>query len=182
MMESAPKPDLEKAPQETTVADDGSRANGSRDVLRYFHSSTLARWNRTIESLKGLEARGISRVLPHEREAPSAKGYMQILLLWYGANITANNLVVGFLGPLLFNLGFLDSAIIVLFACWLGAVGPSYVATFGPLSGQRTMARIPTVLSLPLIRLYAAPKKLTVSQGYRPICHGILAFEADNNS
>lgn len=141
-MESTPKPDLEKPPHETTVADDSSRSNGSRDFLRYYHSPTLARWKRTIESLKSLEARGISRVLPHEREAPSAKGYMQILLLWYGANITANNLVVGFLGPLLFNLGFLDCALIVVFACWVGAVGPSYVATFGPLSGQRTMARI----------------------------------------
>lgn len=142
-MEPTPKPGLEKPPHETTVADDSSRSNGSRDVLRYYHSPTLARWKRTIESLKGLEARGISRVLPHEREAPSAKGYMQILLLWYGANITANNLVVGFLGPLLFSLGFIDCALIVVFACWVGAVGPSYVATFGPLSGQRTMACIP---------------------------------------
>lgn len=142
-MESTPKPDLENLPHEKTVTDDSSRSNGSRNVLRNYHSPTLARWKRTVESLKGLEARGISRVLPHEREAPSAKGYMQILLLWYGANITANNLVVGFLGPLLFNLGFLDCALIVVFACWVGAVGPSYVATLGPLSGQRTMARIP---------------------------------------
>ena len=141
-MESTPKPDLEKPPHETTVVDDSSRSNGSRDVLRSYHSPILARWKRRIESLKGLEARGISRVLPHERKAPSAKGYVQILLLWYGANITANNMVVGFLGPLLFNLGFLDCALIVVFACWVGALGPSYMATFGPLSGQRTMARI----------------------------------------
>lgn len=139
-MEFTPKPDLEKASHKTTVADEVSRSNGSPDFLQHHHSPTVARWNRKIESLKGLEARGISRVLPHEREAPSAQGYMQIMLLWYGANVTANNLAVGFLGPLLFNLGFLDSALIVVFASWLGSVGPSYVATFGPLSGQRTMA------------------------------------------
>lgn len=139
-MEFTPQPDLEKAPHETTVAGEVSRSNGNPDFLQNHHSPTFARWNRKIESLKGLEARGISRVLPHEREAPSVQGYMQIMLLWYGANVTANNLAVGFLGPLLFDLGFLDSALIVVSASWLGSVGPSYVATFGPLSGQRTMA------------------------------------------
>ena len=139
-MESSPQPDLEKAPHEMKVADEVSKSNGSPDFLQNHHSPTVARWNRKIESLKGLEARGISRVLPHEREVPSVQGYMQIMLLWYGANVTANNLAVGFLGPLLFDLGFLDSALIVVFASWLGSVGPSYVATFGPLSGQRTMA------------------------------------------
>ena len=141
----APTPDAEKALNyETTVGDNGSKSNDSRDVLPNHPSRVpiIAQWKSQIESLKGLEARGISRVLPHEREAPSARGYMQILLLWYGANITANNLAVGFLGPLLFNLGFLDSALIVVFACWLGAVGPSYVATFGPRSGQRTMVSV----------------------------------------
>lgn len=180
-MESTPNPDLEKPPHETIVADDGLRSNGSPDILPDYHSPTLTRWKRTIESLKGFEARGISRVLPHEREAPSAKGYMQILLLWYGANITANNLVVGFLGPLLFGLGFLDCALIVVFACWVGSLGPSYVATFGPRSGLRTMARIPQC-SLSPMGLHIVLKKLTVSQGYQPICHGILAFEADNDS
>lgn len=142
-MEFTPNTDLEKPSHETIIPDDSSRWNGGRDVLEDYQSPTLARWKRAIESLKGFEARGISRVLPQEREVPSAKGYMQILLLWYGANITANNLVVGFLGPLLFDLGFLDCALIILFACWVGALGPSYVATFGPRSGLRTMARIP---------------------------------------
>ena len=164
-MDFTPTPDLEKTPHEPTIADEEiSRSNSGRDVLPTHRSPAVARWNRKIESLKGLEARGISRVLPHEREPPSAQGYMQIMLLWYGANITANNLAVGFLGPLLFDLGFLDSALIVVFACWLGAVGPAYVATFGPLSGQRTMASRfrPAGLSLRWDCKNPRPTKLTV--------------------
>lgn len=116
-MNSTLKSDPENPPHETKVADESSRSNGSGDALGNHHSLIPARWNRIIESLKGFETRGISRVLPHERKAPSAKGYMQILLLWYRANITANNLLLGFLGPLLFSLGFLDCALIVVFAC-----------------------------------------------------------------
>ncbi|KAL8976431.1 MAG: hypothetical protein Q9205_007557, partial [Flavoplaca limonia] len=86
-----------------------------------------------------LEARGISRVQPHEREAPTLAAMTQMAIMWYSANITLNNLAVGFLGPLLFELGFLDSALIVVFACLVGSVGPAYMAIWGPQSGNRTM-------------------------------------------
>lgn len=116
-------------------------ASSSNDVLPIHVPEKVSRWHRAIESLKGLEARGISRVPPHEREAPSFAGYVQMVVMWYSVNITLNNLAVGFLGPLLFDLGFLDSAMIVTFACLLGSLGPAYMAIFGPQSGNRTMAR-----------------------------------------
>ena len=131
--------DPEKAVPTTEEIHVSSSSASSDDALPIHVPQKLSRWNRTIESFKGLEARGISRVLPHEREAPSLMGYVQMVILWYSANITANNLAVGFLGPLLFSLGFLDSALIVVFSCWLGALGPAYTAIFGPQSGNRTM-------------------------------------------
>ncbi len=113
----------------------------SHDVLPIHVAEKVSRWNKAIESMRGLEARGITRVPSHEREAPSSAGYVQMVILWYSANITLNNLAVGFLGPLLFNLGFLDSAVIVTFACLVGSLGPAYTAIFGPQSGNRTMVR-----------------------------------------
>ena len=151
-MDSTKQPvtsDPEKVVPELVPAKHAEEVNGSststssEENVRPVHvPATVSRWVRTIESLKGLEARGISRVLPHERESPSLMGYVQMTILWYSANITANNLAVGFLGPLLFHLGFLDSALIVVFSCWMGSCGPAYTAIFGPPSGNRTMVGV----------------------------------------
>lgn len=116
-----------------------SESASSNDVLPIHVPEKLSRWNRTIESLNGFEARGITRVPSNEREPPTLAAMVQIAIMWYSANITLNNLAVGFLGPLLFELGFLDSAFIVVFACFVGSIGPAYMATWGPLSGNRTM-------------------------------------------
>ncbi|KAI4203848.1 MAG: hypothetical protein LQ348_001369 [Seirophora lacunosa] len=137
----------------------GSDSASSNDALPIPVPEKLSRWNRTIQSLKGFEARGISRVLPHEREEPTLAAMVQMAIMWYSANITLNNLAVGFLGPLLFELGFLDSALIVVFACFVGSIGTAYMAIWGPQSGNRTMviaryfmgywpAKLTTVLNL----------------------------------
>ena len=133
--------DPEEAVKEKTIEDVhvSSDSASSNDVLPLHVPETLSRWNRTIESIRGLEARGISRVPPEEREEPSLRQHIQIMLLWYSANITANNLGVGFLGPLLFELGFLDSALLVVFGCLVGSLGPAYTAIWGPQSGNTTM-------------------------------------------
>ncbi|KAL8829741.1 MAG: hypothetical protein Q9191_001834 [Dirinaria sp. TL-2023a] len=136
------KLDLERTLPEKSIEDirvTTESASSSHDVLPIHVPEKLSRWNRAIESLRGLEARGISRVPPDEREAPSFAGYVQMVVLWYSANITANNLAVGFLGPLLFDLGFLDSALIIVFACLVGSLGPAYISIWGPQSGNRTM-------------------------------------------
>ncbi len=100
---------------------------------------TIARWNAKIESLAGLEARGITRVLPEERHAGSLLGYLQIAALWFSANITANNLAVGLLGPLVFNLGFVDSAMCAVFGALVGSLPTAYMSIWGAQSGNRTM-------------------------------------------
>jgi len=121
--------DPEKTAADIEVDTDSS---SNHNILPIHVPEKVTRWNRAVESLRGLEARGISRVLSHEREAPSSAGYVQMVIMWYSANITLSNLAVGFLGPLVFDLGFLDSAVIVTFACLLGSLGPAYMAIFGP--------------------------------------------------
>ncbi len=163
--------DPEKAASDIEVTTDFS---SSHDVLPIHVPDNVSRWNKAIESIRGLEARGITRVLSHEREAPSSAGYVQMVIMWYSANITLNNLAVGFLGPLLFDLGFLDSAMIVTFACLVGSLGPAYMAIFGPQSGNRTMVR--AVFS-------KIVKRVTYTDvGRCKVLHGILACQAHNNS
>lgn len=132
-----PSPDLEKSAQNlNTPADD-------TDASYAFPSipvpSRLRRWNAKIESLAGLEARGITRVLPEERHAASLTGYVQMALLWFSANLTANNLAVGLLGPLVFSLGFVDSALCSVFGAFLGSLMTAYMSIWGAQSGNRTM-------------------------------------------
>ncbi|KXX76635.1 Vitamin B6 transporter TPN1 [Madurella mycetomatis] len=60
----------------------------------------LAKLNTRLERLHGFEARGITRVLPSERHPASTMAYTQVFILWFGANISVNNLAVALLGPL----------------------------------------------------------------------------------
>ncbi|KAI4281390.1 MAG: hypothetical protein L6R38_003724 [Xanthoria sp. 2 TBL-2021] len=99
----------------------------------------LRTWNQRIENLAGLEARGIKRVLPEERHAASGSAYAQMAMLWFSANISANNLAVGLLGPLLFGLGFTDSAMCAFGGILVGSAATAYMSIWGAQSGNRTM-------------------------------------------
>ncbi|KAI7219041.1 purine-cytosine permease FCY21 [Hortaea werneckii] len=92
---------------------------------------TLVRYN--------LEARGIQRVLPDERHDMRQLGYIQIAILWFSVNLTANNLTLGMLGPAVYYLSFLDSCLCAVFGAIVGSLPVAYIATFGPRSGNRTM-------------------------------------------
>jgi purine-cytosine permease-like protein len=116
---------------ETTSSED-TRSN-------YNIVDTLHRINKRIEGLSGFEARGITRVLPEDRQPASALADLQVFLLWFGANISANNITTGLFGPLIFGLGFRDSIICAIFGCLLGSASTAYMAIWGPASGNRTM-------------------------------------------
>ena len=103
--------------------------------------NSFVKWNSKIESLAGLEARGITRVLPSERHKGNLLTDLQMAFLWFSANITANNLAVGLLGPLLFDLGFVDSALCSVFGSLLGCILTAYMSIWGAQSGNRTMVR-----------------------------------------
>ncbi|KAL8840480.1 MAG: hypothetical protein Q9176_003806 [Flavoplaca citrina] len=99
----------------------------------------FARWNDKIEGLAGLEARGITRVLPEEKHAAGIRQYLQMMLLWFSISLFAATIIAGSLGRLLFSLGWKDAVCIAIFANGLAAAGAAYVSTFGPESGNRTM-------------------------------------------
>lgn len=131
--------DIEK----TAGIDISSKSTSSENVHEPIASThvppKLSKWNRRIESLAGLEARGITRVLPEERHEASVVGYVQMAILWFSANVSANNLAVGMLGPLLFKLGFLDSAMCAVFGIMVGSAVTAYTSIWGSQSGNRTM-------------------------------------------
>lgn len=95
--------------------------------------------NTRIEPLAGLEARGIERVPPEERQESSNAADVQVAVLWFSANLSLNNLATGLFGPMIFGLGFLDSALLAVFGALLGSCSTAYMATWGPRSGNRTM-------------------------------------------
>jgi hypothetical protein len=99
----------------------------------------LMRWNSKIESLSGFEARGIARVLPEDRDPWSRTADAQMFLLFFGANVSINNLTVGLFGPLVFELGFLDASLCAVGGAAAGSLSTAYMATWGAASGCRTM-------------------------------------------
>jgi hypothetical protein len=104
--------------------------------------SGFAKWNAKFESVAGLETRGITRVMPDERQKASAAEYIQMAFIWFSSNITANNLAVGLLGPLTYELSFLDCALCAVFGAFVGSLGTAYMSIWGPQSGNRTMVGI----------------------------------------
>ncbi|KAF2013930.1 hypothetical protein BU24DRAFT_350216 [Aaosphaeria arxii CBS 175.79] len=98
-------------------------------------------WKRFERQLiaYNMEARGIQRVEPDERHDLRSLGYKQIAVMWFSINLAANNITLGMLGPAVFGLGFLDSCMCAVFGMFVGCLPVAYIATFGPISGNRTM-------------------------------------------
>ena len=110
------------------------------DATSIKASNSLWRWIYRFETLVGIESRGIERV-PEEEKADKTtpSDYMQMALIWTSGNLTANNIVLGSLGPMSYYLGMKDAMIICAFGTLLGTIGTAYISTFGPRSGLRTM-------------------------------------------
>ncbi|KAL8938038.1 MAG: hypothetical protein Q9216_004110 [Gyalolechia sp. 2 TL-2023] len=85
------------------------------------------------------EARGVQRVLPHECHTLKWTSYLQPFFFWTSINLAAQNVTLGMLGPKVFALSFRDASICAFFGSLIGALGVSYTATFGPVSGHRTL-------------------------------------------
>ena len=86
-----------------------------------------------------LEARGVQRVEPHETHPRSKRNYLQAFLLWFSVNLAAVNITLGMLAPTVFTLSFKDAALCAVFGSILGSLAVAYIATWGPISGNRTM-------------------------------------------
>lgn len=84
----------------------------------------------------GVEERGIERVLPHERTDTSMS---KVGTLWMSANMTVPTFAIGALAEPVFGLGFVDTALTIIFVNILGILPVAFFSTFGPRFGLRQM-------------------------------------------
>lgn len=89
-----------------------------------------------------IEARGIERVEESERHVLSWVAYVQVFLLWVSINLAANNVTLGMLGPAVYSLSFRDSALCSVFGAFVGSLAAAWAATWGPVSGNRTLVSV----------------------------------------
>ena len=116
-----PPTDLAHIEKSVQTVDVPETPNNSASPGPLIHvPSRLKIWNARIESLANLEARGITRVLPEERQNASSWNYVQMALLWFSANILVNNLAVGLFGPLVYQLGLWIVQRAPFSGCWWG--------------------------------------------------------------
>lgn len=96
-------------PEPTTVSPPSLSEEHAASV-HMLPESTWTRWCRKLDSIPGLEMRGIERVMPEQRHLRVTTGsYVQMFIIWLSINCTANNMTLGILGPVLFSLGFKDA-------------------------------------------------------------------------
>ena len=126
-------PDLEKdtgADPQTSLTNHERQDHSLPTRLRTFEK-ILLKYN--------LEARGIQRVEEHEKQLITSWTYAQVFVLWVSVNLAINNVTLGMLGPAAYELSFLDASLCAAFGVIVGSLPVAWIATFGPLSGNRTM-------------------------------------------
>jgi hypothetical protein len=145
--------DIEKGPEQhpistkdnerSTLRDDAPPV-GSQDKPRESGLSICTRLkaiSKRIESLSGLEARGIRRVEAFEKTSETTLSGIGIVLLWISINLAAQNIALGIIGPTVYELGFVDASLCAVFGGIVGSIPVAYTATWGPISGNRTLVR-----------------------------------------
>lgn len=98
-------------------------------------------WEKRVERLIGVEARGIHRVEKHEKTAEKTLSALNIVLMWVSINTAAQNITLAMIGSSAYGLGFLDAAFCSIFGAIVGSLPAAYMATWGPVSGNRTLVR-----------------------------------------
>jgi hypothetical protein len=139
------KEDPTIAPENSTNKDAGIYAaettNRRNPIGSRLSSVVRAFENQLLEY--NLEARGIERVAVDERmKRNSWVSYMQAFLLWISINLAPNNITLGMLGPAVYGLSFRDSALCAVFGALVGSIVSSWMATWGPVSGIRTLVSV----------------------------------------
>lgn len=89
-----------------------------------------------------IEARGIQRVAEEDRHALTWVSCLQVFLLWLSVNLAANNITLGMLGPGVYSLSFRDAALCSTLGALVGSTASAWSATWGPVSGNRTLVGI----------------------------------------
>jgi hypothetical protein len=129
-----------RADEEKSIQNAPAIETPSSELSSPSPKNAFERLNTRLAQFEFFESRGIERVPLGERKPKvTSADYMQMAVMWFSVNITANNMAVGMLGPSSYGLGFVDSALCATFGALLGAAGVAYMGTFGPVSGNRTM-------------------------------------------
>ncbi|KAI0474775.1 purine-cytosine permease [Xylaria cf. heliscus] len=84
----------------------------------------------------GVEQRGIERVPRDERTDSSMS---QVGTMWLSANMVVSSFAIGALAIPIFDLGYVDSALTIIFVNILGILPVCFFSTFGPRFGLRQM-------------------------------------------
>ncbi|KAI1328908.1 purine-cytosine permease [Xylariaceae sp. FL0255] len=98
-------------------------------------NSIWAKLQRAVGKF-GVEQRGIERVPNNERTDTSL---IQIGTLWLSANMVVSSFAIGVLSYPVFYLGFVDSALPIIFINVLAIMPVCFFSTFGPRFGLRQM-------------------------------------------
>lgn len=131
--------DIEKATRQTgVVVDNNPKAVAESTRMMGNFGIYINTFERQLIQYN-LEARGVQRVEPHETHAKSWKDYLQAFFLWVSVNLAAVNITLGMLAPTIYTLSFKDATFCAVFGSLLGSLAAAYVATWGPISGNRTM-------------------------------------------
>ncbi|KEF56528.1 uncharacterized protein A1O9_06715 [Exophiala aquamarina CBS 119918] len=101
-------------------------------------SSRLRSFERALLKYN-IETRGIQRVEDHEKHRITWLAYLQVFVLWTSINLAINNVTLGMLGPAVYELSFTDSSVCASLGALLGSIPVAWIATWGPVSGLRTM-------------------------------------------
>ena len=135
--------DVEKGRIETAAGQNGFDGTNRPSGLQTIKPPTkLASYSKNLEQTLikyNLEERGVKRVEPHETNPLSWKSYLQAFNLWVSINLAAVNVTLGMLAPTVYLLSFKDAAFCAVFGSLLGSCPVAYIATWGPVSGNRTM-------------------------------------------
>lgn len=84
----------------------------------------------------GFEERGIERVLPNER---TDAGMSKIGTLWMSANMTVSTFAIGALAHPVFDLGFVDTVLTIIFVNIFSILPVCFFSTLGARFGLRQM-------------------------------------------
>lgn len=84
----------------------------------------------------GVEQRGIERVPENERTDTNLR---KVGTMWLAANMVVSSFAIGVLAITVFDLGFVDSLLTILFINMLAITPVAFFSTFGPVYGLRQM-------------------------------------------
>ncbi|KAJ9645523.1 uncharacterized protein PV06_07792 [Exophiala oligosperma] len=135
--------DLEYQPEPLSVGEgEKHRSIVVPDASGAVHGESFVTGNTLYARLQrlagrfGVEQRGIERVPEDER---TDKSTLKVGTMWCAANMVVSSFAIGVLAIPVFDLGFVDAFLTILFFNILGIMPVCFFSTFGPKFGMRQM-------------------------------------------